>query len=89
MPVLFTWKDFVKFGVVNVAGCHEVLDQTARAAIGVCPVGHLGLLPGWEEVYCPTGIPAARQPATRWAQFMLLGHGAFASCEASFSPRSC
>ena len=78
MPVLFTWMDFVKFGFVNVTGFYEILDQTIRSATGVYPVRHLGWLPGWEEICYPTNNPAARQPPMRWAQFMLLGHGAFA-----------
>ena len=42
------------------------------------PTGHLGWLPGWEEICYPPERPAARMPAMRWAQFLLVGHSAIA-----------
>ena len=78
MPVILTWRDFLSFGFVNVKGCGEILAQTARAALGIYPVGHLGWLPGWERICYPPDKPAARTPAMVWAQVMLVGHLAVA-----------
>jgi fatty acid desaturase len=78
MPIVITLQDFLLFGFVNAKGCGEALAQTLRAALGVYPTGHLGWLPGWEEVCYPQALPQARAPAQRWAQAMLAGHAAVA-----------
>eukprot|EP00937_MAST-01D_sp_MAST-1D-sp2_P007314 g7314.t1 len=79
MPVILTKWHFLRFAVLNVDGARAILTETAKAAFGVYPTGHLGWLPGWEEVCYPPDTPEARAPAMRWAQFMLLGHGAVAA----------
>ena len=79
MPIRITLWDFAAFGFVNVRGCCEILAQTVRAAVGAYPTGHLGWLPGWEEVCYPSALPEARAPAQRWAQFLLAGHAAVAA----------
>lgn len=78
MPIKITLWDFLAFGFVNVKGCYEILGQTVRAALGLYPTGHLGWLPGWEEMLYPPSVPQARLPSQVWALFMILGHGAFA-----------
>ena len=83
MPIKITAGDFWGFGFVNVKGCYEILQQTLFAALGVYPTGHLGWLPGWEEVCYPSALPAARLPAMRWAQFMLGGHALIAAASIS------
>ena len=60
-------------GLINVRGCFEIVSQTAKVAVGMYPTGHLGWLPGWEEICYPPERPAARMPAMRWAQFLLVG----------------
>ena len=50
MPVLVTRQDFLNFAFINFKGCRAILTETLRAAFGVYPTGHLGWLPGWEEV---------------------------------------
>ena len=50
MPVLVSPSDLLKFGFFNIHGCISILSETFRAAFGVYPTGHLGWLPGWEEV---------------------------------------
>ena len=79
MPVLLTPLHFWSFGFLNLGGARAILCETLRAARGTYPTGHLGWLPGWEEVCYPKNNPAAREPSMRWAQIMLLGHGAFAA----------
>ena len=78
MPVFPTLGTFLSFGFINVQGCFEIISQTVRAAIGAYPTGHLGWLPGWEEICYPCDVPAARQPAKLWAQLLLLGHSTIA-----------
>jgi fatty acid desaturase len=78
MPVVLAPMDFVSFGFINVKGCYESIGQAVCVASGVYPTGHLGWLPGWEEVCYPTNNPGARTPAMRWGQFLLFGHGAIA-----------
>ena len=74
-------------GLVNVRGARDALVQTARAALGLYPVGHLGWLPGWEAVCYPPDAPAARAPAQRWAAFLLAGHAAAAAVAAASGVR--
>jgi hypothetical protein len=76
------WGDVLRRGLVNVEGAWEALTQTARAAFGVYPTGHLGWLPEWEDTCYPpaeSGAAAdaakaarARAPALAWAR---LGYG--------------
>jgi hypothetical protein len=44
MPIRYTLTDFLLFGFVNVTGCYDILKQTVKAAIGVYPTGHLGVI---------------------------------------------
>jgi len=74
MPVLLTVWHFLSFGFINIKGCYEILSQTFRAATGTFPTGHLGWLPGWEEICYPSDKLHARTPAMQWAQFMIFGH---------------
>ena len=83
MPIVITLKDFLLFGFVNVKGAAEIFTQTLRAALGWYPTGHLGWLPGWEEVCYPPALPEARAPATRWARFLLAGHALIAAASIS------
>lgn len=76
-PIRITLFNFLAFGFVNVRGAAEALAQTARAAVGVYPTGHLGWLPEWEaRLY--RDDPGARRPAMLWAWVLLVGHGALA-----------
>ena len=76
MPAVLTLRQFLAFGFLNVRGCYDVLDQTARAALGVYPTKHLWWTPMWEDVCYPPSNPAARLPPMRWARFLVLGHAA-------------
>eukprot|EP00039_Didymoeca_costata_P003220 m.66152 g.66152 ORF g.66152 m.66152 type:complete len:359 (-) comp11785_c0_seq2:20-1096(-) len=78
MPVIYTMNTFLSFGFVNVYGAYDIILQTVRAALGVYPTGHLGWLPGWEEICYPATNPENRKPAMLWAQFMLIGHALIA-----------
>jgi len=78
MPVLLKWRHFAEFGFLNLSGARAILTETLKAALGIYPTGHLGWLPGWEEVCYPASNPAAREPAMRWAQVMVVGHALFA-----------
>ena len=79
MPIVLSLRGFLQFGFINLWGFGEALGQTARAALGVHPTGHLGWLPEWEETCYPAALPQARAPAQRWAAFMLAGHAAIAA----------
>lgn len=79
MPIRITVWDFLSFGFINVRGCVDILSQTVRAALGIYPTGHLGWLPGWEEMLYPSDLPSARAPAQRWACVLLVGHIGFAA----------
>jgi fatty acid desaturase len=78
MPVLLTPRHFWAFGFLNLGGARAILTETLKASLGIYPTGHLGWLPGWEEVCYPASNPAAREPAMRWAQVMVVGHALFA-----------
>ena len=50
MPVLLTPQHFLEFGFINFKGGYSILSETVKAALGIYPTGHLGWLPGWEDV---------------------------------------
>lgn len=60
-PVIHTVLDFLKFGFLNVRGFYDIMEQTARAAMGVYPTKHLWWTPAWEDVCYPPENPDARE----------------------------
>jgi len=78
MPIRMTVWDFLGFGFLNFKGAWEIISQAVRAAVGIYPTGHLGWSPEWEATLYPPGNTAARAPAQRWAQLLVLGHASVA-----------
>ena len=88
MPTQLTLRSFLSFGFVNVNWFVETITQTIKAALGIYPTGHLGWKPQWEAICYPSSLPAARAPAMRWAQLLLIGHisVAVAASQRGWSP---
>ena len=88
MPTQLTLRSFLSFGFVNVNWFVETITQTIKAALGIYPTGHLGWKPQWEAICYPSSLPAARAPAMRWAQLLLIGHisVAVAAAQLGWSP---
>ena len=88
MPTQLTLRSFLSFGFVNLNWFVETMKQTIKAALGIYPTGHLGWKPQWEAICYPSSLPAARAPAMRWAQLLLIGHisVAVAAAQLGWSP---
>lgn len=52
-PTAITLKGFLLFGVLNVKGCYDIMEQTFRAACGIYPTKHLWWTPAWEDICYP------------------------------------
>lgn len=83
-PTAITLKGFLLFGVLNVKGCYDIMEQTFRAACGIYPTKHLWWTPAWEDICYPPENVDARLPAMRWATFLLVGHGAIAAVSCAY-----
>lgn len=69
VPITYTLKDFLKFGIINFGGPLFVIKHHWRIACG-------RFMGEWELKCFPESSPEKRRPAILWSRAILAGHAA-------------